>query len=156
MDEACGFLLYPVAEGVHFGIQVQQFADNGAQRNRDDDHQRIFPLETAADADVEDAQCHALHYKGLKPPAKAVSGHVVGGVLGDGLYGKPNQRACDNGKLSGADSLGYLPADSLREMLHNAPIGFCDACFSGNYPAETTKKTFKGKERGGMNFDKKC
>lgn len=98
MDEACGFLLYPVAEGVHFGIQVQQFADNGAQRNRDDDHQRIFPLETAADADVEDAQCHALHYKGLKPPAKAVSGHVVGGVLGDGLYGKPNQGACDNGK----------------------------------------------------------
>ena len=59
-------------------------------------------------------------------------------------------------QLSGADSLGYLPADSLREMLHNAPIGFCDACFSGNYPAETTKKTFKGKERGGMNFDKKC
>lgn len=57
-------------------------------------------------------------------------------------------------QLSGADSLGYLPADSLREMLHNAPIGFCDACFSGNYPAETTKKTFKGKERGGMNFDK--
>ena len=59
-------------------------------------------------------------------------------------------------QLSGADSLGYLPADSLREMLHNAPIGFCDACFSGNYPAEITKKTFKGKERGGMNFDKKC
>lgn len=56
------------------------------------------PLRLPADADVEDAQCHALHYKGLKPPAKAVSGHVVGGVLGDGLYGKPNQRACDNGK----------------------------------------------------------
>lgn len=59
-------------------------------------------------------------------------------------------------QLSGADSLGYLPADSLREMLRNAPFGFCDACFSGNYPAEITKKTFKGKVRGGMNFDKKC
>lgn len=59
-------------------------------------------------------------------------------------------------KLSGADSLGYLPANSLKEMLHNSPIGFCDACFTGNYPAEITKQTFEGKERGGMNFDKKC
>lgn len=55
-------------------------------------------------------------------------------------------------KLSGADSLGYLPAESLREMINNAPIGFCDACFTGKYPAPITKETFKGKERGGMNF----
>lgn len=55
-------------------------------------------------------------------------------------------------KLSGADSLGYLPAESLREMINNSPIGFCDACFTGKYPAPITKETFKGKERGGMNF----
>lgn len=58
-------------------------------------------------------------------------------------------------KLSGADSLGYLPVDSLREMINFAPVGFCDGCFTGNYPAATTKETFKGKERGGMNFDNK-
>lgn len=58
-------------------------------------------------------------------------------------------------KLSGADSLGYLPVDSLREMLNYAPVGFCDGCFTGKYPAATTKETFKGKERGGMNFDNK-
>ena len=56
-------------------------------------------------------------------------------------------------KLSKADSLGYLPVESLREMIHNAPVGFCDGCFTGNYPAPITKETFKGKERGGMNFD---
>lgn len=68
--------------------------------------------------------------------------------------------ACNNTieeitKLSGADSLGYLPVDSLHEMINYAPIGFCDGCFTGKYPAPITKETFKGKERGGMNFDKK-
>ena len=58
-------------------------------------------------------------------------------------------------KLSGADSLGYLPVESLHEMINFAPIGFCDGCFTGYYPAPITKETFKGKERGGMNFDKK-
>ena len=59
-------------------------------------------------------------------------------------------------KLSGADSLGYLPVESLHEMLGNAPVGFCRGCFTGEYPAEVTVETFKGKERGGMNFDSKC
>lgn len=58
-------------------------------------------------------------------------------------------------KLSGADSLGYLPAESLHEMINYAPIGFCSGCFTGKYPAPVTKETFKGKERGGMNFENK-
>ncbi|MGN0489380.1 MAG: amidophosphoribosyltransferase [Ruminococcus sp.] len=58
-------------------------------------------------------------------------------------------------KLSGADTLGYLPADSLTEML-GKDIGYCDACFSGKYPAPITKNALKGKERGGMNFENKC
>ena len=57
-------------------------------------------------------------------------------------------------KLSGADSLGYLPVEKLSEMLNFADVGFCDGCFTGKYPAEITHETFKGKERGGMNFDK--
>ena len=59
-------------------------------------------------------------------------------------------------KLSGADSLGYLPVESLREMINYAPVGFCDGCFTGKYPAAITQEMFKGKERGGMNFDNKC
>ena len=34
--------------------------------------------------------------------------------------------------LIGADSLGYLPLDALRELADCD--GFCSACFSGNYP----------------------
>lgn len=58
-------------------------------------------------------------------------------------------------KLSGADSLGYLPAESLGEMIFDKNPGYCAACFTGKYPAAITKQTFKGKKRGGMNFDKK-
>ncbi len=57
-------------------------------------------------------------------------------------------------KLSGADSLGYLPVECLSEMLNYKNVDFCDGCFTGKYPAEITHETFKGKERGGMNFDK--
>ncbi len=53
-------------------------------------------------------------------------------------------------RLSGADSLAYLPVDSLHEMIGYAPTGFCQGCFTGEYPAETTKLTLEGKERGGM------
>lgn len=38
-------------------------------------------------------------------------------------------------KEVGADSLGFLPVDSLPEMLFNKEIGYCDACFTGIYPA---------------------
>lgn len=57
-------------------------------------------------------------------------------------------------KLSGADSLGYLPVECLSEMLSYKNVDFCDGCFTGKYPADITHETFKGKERGGMNFDK--
>ena len=59
-------------------------------------------------------------------------------------------------KLSGADSLGYLPVESLHEMIGYAPVGFCRGCFTGEYPADIIRETLEGKERGGMNFDSKC
>ena len=52
--------------------------------------------------------------------------------------------------MSGADSLAYLPVESLHEMIGYAPVGFCEGCFTGKYPAQTTKLTLEGKERGGM------
>ncbi len=34
----------------------------------------------------------------------------------------------------GADSLGFLSIDGLHEIAGECKTGFCDACFSGNYP----------------------
>lgn len=37
-------------------------------------------------------------------------------------------------ELIGADSLGYMKVEKLKDMVGN--LGYCDACFTGNYPME--------------------
>lgn len=37
-------------------------------------------------------------------------------------------------ELIGADSLGYMEIDKLKDMVGS--LGYCDACFTGNYPME--------------------
>ncbi|MDO5402807.1 MAG: amidophosphoribosyltransferase [Eubacteriales bacterium] len=46
-------------------------------------------------------------------------------------------------KIIGADSLGYLEVDKLSEMI-NGGTGYCDACFTGNYPMEPPKMDIRG------------
>ena len=46
-------------------------------------------------------------------------------------------------KEIGADSLGYLETDKLSEMICNQ-TGFCDACFTGNYPIEPPTIDIRG------------
>ncbi len=45
-------------------------------------------------------------------------------------------------KIIGADSLGYLPVESLREM--SGGLAICDACFTGNYPLERPVEDIRG------------
>jgi amidophosphoribosyltransferase len=40
-------------------------------------------------------------------------------------------------KFIGVDSLAYLSLDGLYRAVGSTPGKFCDACFSGNYPAGT-------------------
>lgn len=40
--------------------------------------------------------------------------------------------------IIGADSLGFLSLDRLSELV-NGSCGYCDACFTGNYPVEPPK-----------------
>ncbi len=40
------------------------------------------------------------------------------------------------GKMSNADSIEFLALENLPHMLKNDGEGYCDACFSGNYPAQ--------------------
>ncbi|MCR4891010.1 MAG: amidophosphoribosyltransferase [Lachnospiraceae bacterium] len=46
-------------------------------------------------------------------------------------------------KQIGADSLGYLPLDSLEELVGGA--GFCSACFSGQYPTSIPEGPYKNR-----------
>ena len=38
----------------------------------------------------------------------------------------------------GIDSLEYLPAEELKNIVPDLKCGFCDACFTGNYPVPLT------------------
>ena len=46
-------------------------------------------------------------------------------------------------KIIGADSLGYLEVDRLSEMICGR-TGFCDACFTGNYPMDPPTRDIRG------------
>jgi amidophosphoribosyltransferase len=37
-------------------------------------------------------------------------------------------------KYLGADSIGFLPVEYISKIAENAKCGFCDGCFTGNYP----------------------
>ena len=45
--------------------------------------------------------------------------------------------------MIGADSLGYLDAGRLNELI-GGDMGYCHACFSGEYPMETPKGDIRG------------
>lgn len=48
-------------------------------------------------------------------------------------------------KEIGADSLGYLSIDGVREIAEGATISCCDGCFSGEYKADMPKSIFVDK-----------
>ena len=37
-------------------------------------------------------------------------------------------------EIIGANSLGYLSVEGLMKVVGGSNGGFCDACFTGNYP----------------------
>ena len=45
----------------------------------------------------------------------------------------------------GADTLGFLSTDSLREIAKGCRLDFCDACFTGNYPLDVSDTSRKDK-----------
>ena len=60
--------------------------------------------------------------------------------------------------MIGADSLGYMEIDKLKDMVGD--LGYCDACFTGNYPMRVPGKDIshalsqKNREDKTMGYDK--
>ena len=59
-------------------------------------------------------------------------------------------------QLIDADSLGYLSVEGLMKVAGGAKGGFCDACFTGNYPVpvqlELTKLVLEQPSPGGASL----
>ena len=46
-------------------------------------------------------------------------------------------------QIIGADSLGFLSTDAVRKIARDCNLGFCDACFTGEYPMEVPDQAEK-------------
>lgn len=47
-------------------------------------------------------------------------------------------------KYIGADSLGYLPMEELKNLIRGDE-GICNSCFSGDYPTQIPENTSKSR-----------
>ena len=46
-------------------------------------------------------------------------------------------------EIIGVDSLGFLSVEAARKIAIGCRLGFCDACFTGEYPMEVPDQTVK-------------
>ena len=51
------------------------------------------------------------------------------------------------GKMSNADSIDFLALENLPHMMKDKGEGYCDACFSGKYPAQVPDYLLSSKDR---------
>ena len=58
-----------------------------------------------------------------------------------GVFGLISDTPAGAAEMIGADSLGFLPVDSLHEL--TGSDNYCSACFGGDYPTEIPADTKK-------------
>lgn len=89
---------------------------------------------------LRDAGAKEIHMRISSPPFL----HPC--YYGTDIDSEENLIACQHtteeiAKIIGADSLGYLPVETLKEMIGNE--NYCSACFDGGYPTPVPKDTRK-------------
>lgn len=89
---------------------------------------------------LRDAGASEVHMRVSSPP------FLNPCYYGTDIDSRDNLIACHHSideiaKIIGADSLGYLPIEDLGEL--TCGRGFCNACFSGNYPTSIPEITEK-------------
>lgn len=91
---------------------------------------------------LKDAGATEVHVRISSPPFKYPCYFGTDVPSSDQLiaYNHSVEEIC---KMMGADSLGYLDINRLSEMI-DGDTGYCDACFSGNYPVAPPKEDIRG------------
>lgn len=94
---------------------------------------------------LRDAGAKEVHMRVSSPPFRFPC------FFGTDVDSKENLIACqfdtveDIAKEIGVDSLGYLSVESTHALAENAHCGFCDGCFTGQYPIPVPEKQEKNK-----------
>lgn len=100
---------------------------------------------------LREAGAKEVHMRVSSPPFK----HPC--YFGTDVDDEENLIACkyptvdEIAKAIGVDSLAYLSVDATYKLAQNASVGFCNGCFTGNYPIAVPKVKFKDKFEQKMN-----
>lgn len=91
---------------------------------------------------LKDAGAKEVHVRISSPPFKFPCYYGTDVPSGDQLIA--NKYSVEEiGRLMGADSLGYLDFNRLNELI-GGDMGYCHACFSGEYPTEIPRGDIRG------------
>lgn len=86
---------------------------------------------------VRDAKPKQLHLRITAPPIKHPCYYGMDFPSREELIANHHDTVEDIGKELGVDSLHYLSIEKLLESVPQEPgVGYCTACFTGNYPIE--------------------
>lgn len=101
---------------------------------------------------LRDAGAREIHVRISAPP------FISPCYYGTDIDSKKNLIACKMSldeicKYIGADSLGYLSVDGVRQMCADANCDLCLGCFTEHYPAPTPKESEKSKFEQKIGFD---
>jgi amidophosphoribosyltransferase len=83
---------------------------------------------------IKNAGATEVHFRVSSPPVQYPCYFGIDTPSKRDLIGA-NYTVEDIRDMIGADSLGYLSLEGLKEAV-GRDIFYCDACFSGNYPME--------------------
>ena len=94
---------------------------------------------------LREAGAKEVHMRVSSPPFKYPC------FFGTDVDSQENLIACkfdsvqDIAREIGVDSLGYLSVDATNKLAEKSDCGFCNGCFTGNYPIEVPKEQTKDK-----------
>jgi amidophosphoribosyltransferase len=121
----------------HFGVKVKHNAVQGVLQGKrvvlvDDSIVRgttLLKLVTM----LRNAGAREVHLRISAPPTQGSCYYGIDTPTGEELIA--HEHSVDEiREIIGADSLGYLSLEGLRRISAGLKRGFCDACFSGEYP----------------------
>jgi amidophosphoribosyltransferase len=127
----------------HFGVKVKHNAVRGILNGKrvilvDDSIVRGTTLTKIVNM-LRSAGAHEVHLRISSPPTIGPCHYGIDTPTREELIAS-NHTVDEIRTILGADSLGYLTLDGLRGCGRALKHGFCDACFSDDYPVANTEE----------------
>jgi amidophosphoribosyltransferase len=127
----------------HFGVKVKHNAVRGVLQGKrvilvDDSIVRGTTLTKIVNM-LRAAGAHEVHLRISSPPTIGPCHYGIDTPTREELIAH-NHSVEEIRAIMGADSLGYLSLDGLRGCGERLKHGFCDACFSDDYPVANSEE----------------